>query len=68
MTHDTPPKEIQIILKQDITFEFNGWYRRDLEKPNWHYYESVDGTMYHCRKENMIAVIEQEIKPEQEAA
>jgi hypothetical protein len=36
---------------------FKGKYRKDLETPNWHYYEREDGIILHFRKEYMIAVI-----------
>jgi len=55
-------KQIKIILKNRMIVSFNGRYRRDLEKPNWHYYEEDDGTMYHARKENMCLVIEKELE------
>ena len=42
--------------------EVEGWYRRDLEKPNWHYYEAKDGVIIHCRKEHILFVVEEEIK------
>jgi hypothetical protein len=38
------------------SLEFNGHYRRDLEKPNWHYYETTDGCLLHFRKEHMVYV------------
>lgn len=41
--------------------EFVGFFRRDLEKPNWHYYELEDGNIYHFRKEHMVAVLEENI-------
>jgi len=34
-------------------------YRRDLEKPNWHYYELDDGSLFHVRKEHMVYVHEE---------
>lgn len=65
MTHETPTtKIITIYLSHKAVIELKGWYRRDLEQPHWHYYESVDGTLYHCRKEHMIAVIESDVKEE----
>lgn len=39
-----------------------GFYRRDLEKPNWHYYEDSEGNIYHFRKEHLVYVIEKDIK------
>lgn len=38
--------------------EFNGKHLPELEKPNWHYYQTDDGYMIHCRKEHMVCVIE----------
>jgi len=38
--------------------EFEGFYRRDLEKPNWHYYETTNGDIMHVKKEAMMAVVE----------
>jgi len=67
MKHDTP-KIITIYLKNSEALTCFGWYRRDLEKPNWHYYESTDGTMYHCRKDEMVAVVEKEMITAQEVA
>lgn len=37
--------------------EFRGRYRRDLEKPSWHYYERDDGQILHFRKRHMVCVI-----------
>ena len=37
-----------------------GRYRRDLEKPNWHYYETNKGDILHFRKEHIVAVLEDE--------
>lgn len=65
MTHETPetpPKFITVYMAHKAVIELKGWYRRDLEQANWHYYEDMSGTMYHCRKEHMIAVVESEIK------
>lgn len=60
-----PAKSYEIFvdgLELDENFQFHGWYRQDLEKPNWHYYESVDGAILHFRKDRMICVVEKEIK------
>ena len=48
--------KIQIALINGSTIEFTGKYRRDLEKPNWHYYEDEDGDLHHFRKEHMVMV------------
>lgn len=37
---------------------FSGKHLPELEKPNWHYYQTDDGYMIHCRKEHMVYVIE----------
>lgn len=39
---------------------FIGRYRRDLEKPNWHYYETDKSDILHFRKEHIVAVLEDE--------
>ena len=31
-------------------------HRPDKEKPNWHYYEKLDGEFIHFRKEHMVMV------------
>ena len=50
-------KQLTILLKRGyITFE--GKYRRDLERPNWHYYETINGDIYHFRKDQMVGVLE----------
>lgn len=51
-------KDIAIYLKSGKLIMFVGKYRRDLEKTNWHYYETEDGRMWHFRKKNMEAVCE----------
>ena len=35
---------------------FRGRYRRDLETPNWHYYETADGGVIHFRKEHIVYI------------
>ncbi len=54
-------KAIRIYLKSGKAIDFIGVYRRDLEKDNWHYYETNIGTIIHCRKENMECVEECDI-------
>ena len=54
-------KAIRIYLKSGKAIDFIGVYRRDLEKDNWHYYETNTGTIIHCRKENMECVEECDI-------
>lgn len=39
------------------TVAFRGKHRKDLEKPNWHYYENHRGEIHHFRKEHMVAVL-----------
>jgi hypothetical protein len=51
-------KDIKIYLKSGKVINFVGVYRRDLEKDNWHYYETNTGSIIHCRKENMECVEE----------
>jgi len=34
-------------------------YKRDLERPNWHYYELDDGSLFHVRKDHMVSVHEE---------
>lgn len=49
---------------QDITvvtthgeYEFIGKHLPEMEKPNWHYYQTEGGTLYHFRKKHMVCVI-----------
>lgn len=60
MERDKNMPEVKTIYISTTTakFKITGWYRRDLEKPNWHYYEDIDGTLLHFRKEHLVAVIE----------
>jgi hypothetical protein len=49
----------EIIIHTTVgKIEFEGKYRRDLEAVNWHYYERIDGTILHFRKEHMVYVEE----------
>lgn len=63
--HEAAPrsriKKIKIITVGGAVVEFVGFHRRDLEKPNWHYYELEDGNIYHFRKEHMVAVLESDV-------
>jgi len=57
-------KKIMLILAKDLIIKeiyFIGKYRRDLEKDNWHYYETNEGKIIHVKKENMLAVIDENI-------
>lgn len=38
-----------------------GKSRPDLEKRNWHYYETKTGAVVHIRKEHMIAVVDADL-------
>ena len=51
-------KKLTVVLSLDLKVTFIGKYRRDLEKPNWHYYEDKTGNIQHFRKDQMIAVLE----------
>ncbi len=42
--------------------EFIGKHLPDRERPNWHYYESIDGTILHFRKEHIVCVIEKTLE------
>lgn len=42
-------------------FSFHGIHRKDLEKPNWRYFELVDGSFFHLRKEHIVSVHEKVI-------
>jgi len=50
-------KQLTIVLKTGV-ISFLGKYRRDLEKPNWHYYETKDKDIFHFRKDQMVCVLE----------
>jgi len=53
-------KDITVVLAvQNVAF--TGFYRRDLETGSWHYYETINGDIWHFRKEHMIAVFEAKI-------
>lgn len=68
---ETPPtqgqKKYEIMLEDGIIHKFVGVYRRDLEKPNWHYFETSDSftgkppTLIHYRKDKMLYVKETEV-------
>ena len=49
---------ITVYFDNAHSFTFNGKHLPGLEKPNWHYYQTDDGYMIHCRKEHMVCVIE----------
>jgi hypothetical protein len=56
-------KNITVILNTLATTKvsFVGFYRRDLEANNWHYYEDEKGDIQHFRKEFMVAVFESDL-------
>ena len=56
--NDLEIKPIKVILNNGVQINFKGKYRRDLEKPNWHYYEDKFGHIMHFKKESMAAVLE----------
>jgi len=51
--------KIKIQLTGDIFLNFNGRYRRDLEKDNWHHYETENKKLYYLRKEHIIYVYDE---------
>lgn len=57
------PKSYRIITINGTQINFIGWHRKDLDvqHKNWHYYESIDGKIYHFRSEHMVAVEEEEV-------
>lgn len=50
-------KKLILVTTHGI-IKFVGKYRRDLEKPNWHYYETENENIIHIRKEFFVAVLE----------
>ena len=48
-----------------LKLEFYGGWLPERERPNWHYYEVSEaegmpkGTIIHCRKEHLVAVVEE---------
>ena len=61
MENEKKYKNITVILNNSpsIAIKFVGFYRRDLEATNWHYYEDERGNIQHFRKEFMVAVLEE---------
>ena len=53
-----PKFELLTILLSNKEVTFTGRYRRDLEKPQWHYYETEEGKIMHFRKSAMQGVLE----------
>jgi len=52
-------KKISIHLDTKQVLSFIGKYRRDLEKPNWHYYEITETKeIIHIRKNHIVMVVE----------
>ena len=58
-TNDKQFKTMRIVTTVGVV-TLIGRYRRDLEKPNWHYYETNKGDILHFRKEHIVAVLEDE--------
>jgi ribosomal protein S8 len=56
LTHEF--KEVEIYLEGGLKRKEILKYRRDMEKPNWHYYEKEDGKIIHIRKDKLIMVEE----------
>lgn len=56
MHHRYNPRHYTIHLTTYETIEFMGWYRRDLEANNWHYYEKANGDVIHFRKNHIVYV------------
>ena len=54
---DEPEFERMTILLPGKSITFMGRYRRDLEKPQWHYYETEEGKIQHFRKSAMQGVL-----------
>jgi len=54
-----------LFFTNGLRLEFYGKFLRERERPNWHYYEvekaddMPKGTIIHCRKEHLVAVIEE---------
>lgn len=59
-------EEITVSLFCGDKYEFIGRYRRDLERPHWHYYEEEDGTIHHFRKSKIMCVTSKKIERERE--
>ena len=57
LTDSAKIKELTVVLPTGLV-HFNGFYRRDLEKPTGHYYETANGDIIHVKKDAMMAVIE----------
>lgn len=47
-----------MIMTTKTNYEFVGKHLPERETPNWHYYETVDGKLYHFRKEHMVVIID----------
>jgi hypothetical protein len=53
-------KKIKIEVTTGKMHSFNGFHKKDLEKPNWHYYEDEYGDIWHFRKDHMVMVHEED--------
>jgi hypothetical protein len=51
-------EKMVFILSTGQELVFTCRYRRDLERPNWHYYEKSNGKLIHLRKEHLMCVME----------
>lgn len=47
-----------VIITINEQFSFVGKYLKEKERPNWHYYETSEGSIIHFRKEHMVSVRE----------
>lgn len=56
-------KHYKIVFVYGEILEFKGEYRRDLERPHWHYYETENSDIVHCCKKTMLYVIQKSVKP-----
>lgn len=51
-------KNIKVHLITGKEVSFIGTYREDLQKENWHYYETETKKIIHFRKEHIVMVVE----------
>jgi len=57
--------DIKVFVKgSEVPFHFDGRFLRESEKPNWHYYRSVSGWLYHFRKDHIVAVVSKNMEKE----
>lgn len=62
INHTEKEKKIVLHFRDGSEIRFRGWHRQDLDDghPNWHYYQTTNGGIYHVRKEHIIYVFEDE--------